>query len=423
MSLVEKEITRMNVERARLNPELEKYVETEHKLTPKDPETLAWLKDMAVPVEQHYLSTPHDEFSLRVRATYKPEGVEYTATQKDRGDTEGDALKRGEISTPITPETFALYQSMNLPSVYKLRAEIMEGVVVDFYDDPADPVVIEVEHEDLKERARLLAYAQELTGNTLVDRSHDTSLTNEARAHRLSGAEGIKAPESLDTFSRRVLGEMLTRYAVGKNQVVVGLTGMSGSGKSTVAKAVQEQVAEMFGEAYRPIVISTDDYHVGKEKLEALYGAPYTDWDAARTYNTAELAQDLKQLELGVPLIKRHFDFASEEPVREEELPLSPFVIVEGLYAGSKDLEDVRTLHFEIPTSVATSVGRDLRRLMIDDRVNDAFPDAPSRLRYQLETAIKQYLSLEHPPHMAFSASTRGALAGRAFILEELKKV
>lgn len=419
MSLVEKEITQANIERARNNSEFEQYNEIEHKLTPTNSEILEKLfKADSYPVEQIYLSTPWDEFSQRVRCVYEPTGPVYTAAQKDRGEIEGSALKRQEIPTQISADTFAFYQSLDLPKVLKLRTEVMPGVTVDFYDDPIEPVIVEVEHKDPVERARLLKYMQEITGYTLVDRSDDPSLSNEAIAHRLSGKEYPKKPESLDDFTHRVLGEMVAQFATGKEQVVVGLTGMSGSGKSTVAKALSDQIAEMYGEEFRPIIVSTDDYHFGKKKLEEKYGTPYTEWDEAKTYNTSKLARHIKRLAKGIPILKRHFDFDSEEVVVGEQMPLSPFVIIEGVHASSPDLEEVRNLHFELPTSPSTSIGRDSRRLIIDGRANEAFPTASDRYRYQIEVAYPAYLKLreQFPKPKGFSGCVR-PIASRALWL------
>lgn len=422
MSLVEKEITMQNVERARSNAEFEKRREIEQKLVPRNPELLETLfKPQGMPVEQIYLSTPEDEFSIRVRCAYGVNGPEYTATQKDRGEMRGSALERSEITTEISPEAYTYYQSMDLPRLHKLRAEITEGVTVDFYDDKTTPVIVEVEHLDPQERAQLVTFMQELTDYTLVDNSSNAQLTNEALAYKNKG-EAIQSPESLDSFTTRVLKELVAHYASGKNQVVVGLTGMSGSGKTTVTRTLQERVVELFGEQYKPVVISTDDYHFGKTALEARYGAPYSAWDHPQTYDTTELARNLKQLVEGVSLIKRHFDFDTEEVVFDEELAPSPFVIIEGLYAGSKDLEAVRDLHFELPTGLATSIGRDVRRLIIDNRANRAFPTPESRLRYQIETAAPLYLSQERPNKNSFSASTR-TMGERAFMLARLSEL
>lgn len=421
MSLVESKLTAENVERARNNPELEKFNETEHKLTPTDPALLEKLfRAEAQPIEQVYLSTPHDEFSLRVRAHHTPEGIAYTSTQKTRGEIVQDALQRGEVETEIAAEAFNYYKERGLPSVSKYRAQVMEGVHVDFYDDKDEPIVVEVEHKDPEIRAYLLKVMQDMAGNSLVDRSDDPTLTNEAMAFK--NHEHTKAPESLDVFSERVLAEMVAHYVSGKQQVVAGLTGMSGSGKTTVTKAVQDRIVELYGEQMKPIVISTDDYHFGKKKLEELYGAPYTAWDAPETYNTAELAFDLQRLAEGFPLVKRHFSFQTEEPEFEEEVfPASPFVIIEGLYAGSKDLKGVRDLHFELPTGMATSVGRDVRRLVIDGRANRAFPTPQSRLRHQIEVALPTYLEQQKPERKGFSACAR-PMGERAYMLALLNE-
>ncbi len=425
MALVEKEITMKNVERARNNSEFEKRNEAEHKLIPENPAIFECLfKPDAIAIEQLYLSSPDDEFSLRLRATYHPEGTSYTATQKDRGEIVEGALHRTEIDTPINEAAYDFFAQKNIARLRKLRATIAEGISIDFYDSPEVPVIVEVEHNDPVERTKLVALVEELTSSDLIDHSSDPSLTNEALAHHFSKEahpELIRSKETLDTFAECVVGEMIARYATGKRQVVAGLTGMSGSGKTTVTRLIEERLVELFGEAYKPIIISTDDYHFGKTNLEERYGKPYSDWDSPRTYNTEELALDLHNLAEGTPLIRRHFSFETEEPVFDELVAPLPFILIEGLYAGSKDLTAVRDLHFELPTSIATSVGRDVRRLVIDNRANRAFPTPESRLRYQIETALPLYMSQERPSHAAFSASAR-PLAERAFMLSEFTR-
>lgn len=422
MSLVEKEVTMNNVERARHNPELARYKETEHKFTTSNPALLAELfKEKSVPIEQIYLSAPCDEFSLRVRCTYGEAGPEYTATQKDRGEIQNNALERIEVDTPISAEAFHYYAAMDMPRIRKLRTQVSEGVTVDFYDDETTPVVVEIEHADPVVRGELIAMMQAICENSLVDESANPELTNEALAYRQAPPEALQKPESLDHFAHRVLGEMVARYTTGNSQVVVGLTGMSGSGKTTVTNAISDEIVSLFGEDYRPIVLSTDDYHFGKTHLEKHHGAPYTAWDHPQTYNTHALAGDLQALRDGHELARRHFDFASEEPVLDGVVGTSPFVLIEGLYAGSADLNEVRDLHFTLPTRFATSIGRDIRRLVIDNRANRAFPTPESRLRYQIETAAPLYLEQPQPGRAPFSASSR-PLAERAFMLSRLKE-
>lgn len=424
MSLVENEITRKNIEQARTHSEFERRTETERKLLPSRPEIFEQLyRQESYPVEQVYLSTPDDEFSLRVRCSYRPEGPTYSATLKDRGKVKDGALHRSEIDTEISEAAYIHFSAMDLPRVRKLRCEISETISVDFYDDSETPVVVEIEHPDEAERSIMTALVESTTLTTLLDRSEDKNITSEAIAHKRLGkyAEAPGAKENLDQFSERVFREMVAHYASGKNQVVVGLTGMSGSGKTTVTRAIEDRMVELFGEAMRPIVVSTDDYHFGKTALEDRYGAPYTDWDSPHTYNTEALAEDIKLLAKGQPLLRRHFNFDTEEPQFDTIVEAAPFVLVEGLYAGSPDLACVRSLYFELPTTVATSIGRDVRRLIIEDRANRAFPTPESRLKYQIETALPLYQSIERPRKHSFNASSR-TLGERAFMLERITR-
>lgn len=423
MTYVEKDLTAKNFEHANNHPEFLKRREKETKLVATSPEYLETLfKKDGIRIEQTYLSNPYDEFSLRVRKTETPTGFEYTGTLKDRGAVVDGARDRLEINVPISETAYEFYKSQpQFPEVKKIRSTI-EGtneVVIDFFED-TDLQIVEVENSDPSERTALTKLVQDYAHGTLVEKTGDVSLDNEAIAHHLAGNEFLQAPESLDHFVARVTEEMVAQYVTGKNRVVVTLPGMSGSGKTTVTRGIQERIVASLGETYLPHIISTDDYHFGKQKLEETYGAPWTEWDDPRTYNTAELAHDLELVSRGSTIIRRHFDFESEEPVFDEEVTLhSPFVLIEGLYAGSKDLANVRDLQFELPTGIATSIGRDVRRLLIENRANRVFPTPESRLQYQLETATPLYLSQERVVRNAFSASSR-ILAERAFLLKQL---
>ncbi|HWT40336.1 MAG TPA: hypothetical protein VN081_03670 [Dongiaceae bacterium] len=416
MTLVDKELTLKNVEHANNSPEFASRREREKKLVPLDPEAFNDYREGAIPIEQIYLNQFGEEFELRVRCEYRPEGPLYTSTLKQKSEELVDGVVDSlEIETEISKEAYHFYaDNPRFPVLKQLRNRVSNALSIDFIEGQDLPI-IEVETHDAVERAAILA----LLEGKVEDRSGDKTLNKSYIAHEQNGFERPYSPESLGVFAKRIAKEMVARYVTGKNQVVAGLTGMSGSGKTTVTRAIQEEITALFGTEFTPLVVSTDDYHFGKTKLETTYGAPWTAWDDPRTYNTAELAFDLERLAEGYPLIKRHFNFETEEPEFDDESALSPFVIVEGLYAGSKDLAAVRDLHFELPTGIATSVGRDVRRLIIENRANRVFPTPESRLKYQVETAMPLYLNRERPGRNSFSASVR-PLAERAFMLEHL---
>lgn len=415
MSQVEFETTTRNIELANSNPELVKRREHESKLLVTKPEAFEGFKVYAAQLDAIYLSNPTDEFSLRVRREQTAEGFIYSATLKDRGEVKDGVKSRLEINVDnLHPEAYEYYAAKpEFTPFQQFRTHITDAMTIDFIEGHAP--IIEIETPDSATRELLM---QHLEGMVEV-KSDNPNFDKESIAHYLAGNEILASPESLDSFASRVANEMIAQYVTGKKQVVTGLTGMSGAGKTTVTKAISEKMKALIGEDYAPLVVSTDDYHFGKAYLEKAYGAPWTEWDDPRTYNTAELASDLVLMAEGQSLIRRHFDFTTEEPVFDNEVPPAAFVIIEGLYAGSKDLEDVRDLHFNLPTSVATSIGRDIRRLVIENRANRVFPTPESRLKYQLETALPLFLEQEQPRKKGFSASVR-PMASRAFMLERI---
>jgi uridine kinase len=416
MSLVEKDITQKNVEQARNHPEFLKRREREQTLVAKSADFLDVFRPGAIPYESTYLSHPDEEFSLRVRAKYGPKGVSYSGTVKDEGEMVGDSLDRMEISTEISEEFFNFYQTKpQFPDVKFLRAEPLPGLAIDFIEEVEMP---QVEYESLVGDVEPAFVSVLKTG--LVDMSNDKSVRKEVIAHRLHGDESLKpSGETLENFAKRVFDNMIATYTMGHKQVVVGISGMSGSGKSTAVRALQERFVETFGKEFEPVILSSDDYHRGKKWLEATYGAPWTNWDDPRVYDTAALANDIARLGEGQSILRKHFDFATEEVVFDEEITPSPFVIVEGLFAGSPDLKEVRHLHYEVPTAIATSIGRDVRRLVLENRANGSIATPEARLRYCLEVALPTYLEQQRPTRNSFAAHGR-PLAERAFMLERL---
>ncbi len=418
MSSVEKYMTQNNIELMRQHPEFLKRRESERKFIASSPELLEGFRAGAVPIEQIYLSNPQDEFSLRVRAKHTAHGTEYTATLKDEGNIVDGQLERLEVETAISAETYDYYASQpDLASIKKLRAEPYPGFTID-YIEKLDSPLAEIEQRD----DPYPAYIQALTSE-LVDVTGDPLFLNETLAHTLRDIKSERdntTPETLDVFVRRVAHDILTHYRLGYKHIVTGISGMSGSGKSSVVAELSRQLEEHFGPEFKPTILSTDDYHKGRIHLEETYGAPWENWDDERVYDTELMASDIARLLNGETIHHRHFDFASEETVIDDPVVLRPLIIVEGIVAGSPDLQDIRQLHFEVPTSRATSIGRDVRRLVLENRVNGSIGSPEARLKYQLETALPTYQGQERPTRNHYSSCAR-PLAERAFILDGLR--
>jgi uridine kinase len=375
--------------------------EVERKLLPLDPSLFEPYKQIAVPIEQIYLNRPDEDFTLRVRAAYTPAGQEYTATLKNKGVMTPHGLSRLEVEAPISRETYEQYAAADHPRIKKLRATLVPGVTIDWIEGAELPLI---EIEDSGNLPSAADFYDDYR-TALVEVTGDPQYDNSTIA--FEQFDGSFEPSPALNAST-IVDDMVAQLSTGRPQVVIGISGMSGSGKTTLANEVEAELIHRFGEqAASPVRLSTDDYHRGKSYLEATYHSPWTNWDAPEVYDTATLAGDLEKLLAGGTIEKKHFDFEREEAVVDGILRSGPFVIVEGIFAGSRDLARVRNLHYNVPTPVATTIGRDLLRLMHSDRPNNSIGSPEARLQYQLETAVPTYQAQERPVRNVWSASVR----------------
>lgn len=379
--------------------QLEASYETERKFVPNNPELFEQYRGYAEKeITQVYLSNPSDEYSLRLRQSVEDGKTSYSATLKDRGDITPDGLRRPKVEIPINKETYDFYSQSSEAVLHKTRAEPLPGVTVDWIEGLPVPI-IEIENVGYNEEAsNLLALMQadmrEVTESGVAN--------NESLAYTLNHLDYPPAPNlEIET----ILGDIEAFKKMGKKNIVLSLAGRSGSGKTTITRSVAEALAEQYGAA--PIVISTDDYHRGKHYLERTYGAPWTNWDVGEVYDTAELARDIERLQRHEVVQSRSFDFATQEPLRGRSHDPNPIIIIEGIHAGTSDLAKVRDIHFEIPTTFATSLGRDIGRLLQKDRSNESIGTPEDRLKYMLEVGEPTYRTFERPRRNRFSSSVR----------------
>lgn len=370
------------VETLKADKEFEQNVprEIEQKFIPVFPEQVAAFRAEAYPIEQLYLSHPSEPFSLRLRELCSDEGVRYSAALKDRGEITPEGIDRLEVETEISPETYAFYKADNLPLLRKLRAEPMNDLAIDFFEDGD----VQIESESpLSWQAfvdRTGVQAADVTDNRVFD--------NEWRAHFAyrrthGGAEALQPAGELDIEA--MCQEILAAHYKSP-RTIIQIAGRSGSGKSTYVNQIRDRL-ESAGISCD--VISTDDYHRGASWLREYNGGEeWTAWDDAIVYDTAALAQDINALLDGQPVAHRRIDFSIAEPIYEGMRSPASVLLVEGIYTRSPDLADLYTLSYEVPTPLATCIGR---RLLRDLKERPQFADPAASLRYMLEQAEPAY--------------------------------
>lgn len=374
----------MAVETLVISPEFERKPnrETERTYLPVFPEVLEQeYRERATPVEQFYLSHPDEEFSLRLREDFDEKGMAcYTATLKDRGQLHENGLKRLEIEAEITPELYDYYRSPDCPMIRKLRAYANRHVSIDFFEDGSV-------HAEAEDPIAWTAFAD--TAHTdFVDVTGDKQVRSEWKAHlafrRERGYEALQ-PQADLSVSTIVQDILATRCPENVHFVQIG--GRSGSGKSTIVRNLRKQLSE-YGLSSE--VISTDDYHRGEKWLsEYSGGEQWCDWDDPIVYDTEHMADDLARLASGERIAKREVDFTGivESKIVGEIRPVD-VLIIEGIYAGSPDLALFADNKYEMPTPLATCIGRRLRRDLLE---RPEFADATKSLRYMLEYAEPRY--------------------------------
>jgi len=354
------------------------YTETEQKFVPFYPHKLDRFRIGAAVIEQVYLSHPDEVFSLRLRQTKQRGHTTHSATLKNTGTMSPSGLQRLEVPGSISAERFAYYNHA-IPSIRKLRAEPHEDVVIDFFEN--GHVQAESENPEawqhFLERFELEDDFVDMTGTRTVD--------NEWIAHehfqKWHGREAFDPPAELD------IDEMVDKIL--RRRGVVTLGGRSGSGKTTILNEAQ---ARLHAHGLTTASISTDDYNYGKTHLHRLGGGEWRNLDANEAYDLLECSLDVKRLKSGRAIVRRIFDFQTEEPMIRGEVTPADVTFVEGIKAHHPLLREVADLSFTIPTPFATSVGRRILR-DLEHRPGTANPS--SNLGMYLEYTEPAYRALQ----------------------------
>lgn len=374
----------MTVEQIARTKEFEQnlFTEVERKFVPTNPEELADLREIAIPIEQYYLGPIGQPYSLRLRETPQSDGISrYEVTLKDTGSVDDEGVRRMEITAEVGPELYEYYRDETVPLLIKLRAEPLPGIVVDFYDDGS----IQVESENPDNWRR---FVQE-RGDHFMEVSGDHTSSNEWRAHfsfrRLHNGKDLLAPGE-ELRSGAIVHDILAQRDSETRPMMVHVGGRSGSGKTTIVREVREILAHY---KMSTEVISTDDYHRGANWLREFNGGEdWTHWDDPIVYDTQSMARDLARLKEGAPIGRREIDWSIAEPQVTGTVSPPDVLLIEGIYANSIDVLSEGALSYEMNTPLATCVGRRLKRDLVE---RPQFADPVASLAYMLNEAEPAY--------------------------------
>jgi uridine kinase len=167
--------------------------------------------------------------------------------------------------------------------------------------------------------------------------------------------------------------------------LIIGISGGTGSGKTTVANRILETV-----EAGEVVFIQQDSYYRNLEELPRDY-RELANFDHPDALDNNLLVEHVRRLKAGEPIELPSYDFKTHQRLQETRyVEPKPIVIVEGIliFADPRLLEQLDIKVFvDTPDDI-----RFIRRLR---------RDLAERAR-TVESVIDQYLATVRPMHMQF---------------------
>ncbi len=175
-----------------------------------------------------------------------------------------------------------------------------------------------------------------------------------------------------------------------RRNILIGVAGGSGSGKTTVVRALRER----FGEGELTIV--EQDFYYKRHPGLSLAERARINYDHPDAFDTDLLVEHVRRLLAGKPIEKPLYDFVTHDR-RPETVWVVPshVIVLEGiLVLESPRLRELMDIKIFVDTDADVRVLRRLRR------------DIAERGR-TLESVIEQYLSTVRPMHLQFVEPTK----------------
>lgn len=175
-----------------------------------------------------------------------------------------------------------------------------------------------------------------------------------------------------------------------KKPIVIGITGGTGSGKSTIAREIYESFNEK-----NITMIEQDSYYKDQSNLEPEERVK-TNYDHPKAFDNDLLIEHIKSLVAGETIEKPIYDFSIHNRLKET-ITVEPnqIIIVEGiLIFENEKLRDLMDIKIFVDTDADVRI---VRRIVRD--INE-------RGR-TLESVINQYLTMVRPMHLQFTEPSK----------------
>lgn len=160
-----------------------------------------------------------------------------------------------------------------------------------------------------------------------------------------------------------------------KRPLIIGLTGVSGSGKTTFIKKLEKEFSED-----QLCVISQDNYYKDLKDQE-IDQKGVTNFDLPQSMDHHAFANDIKQLIQGQTVTRKEYTYNNPDIVPKDLVfKPCPIILLEGIFVFHyKEISELLDLTVFLNTRESIALGRRIRR----DRIERGYPLEDVLYRYE----------------------------------------